>query len=296
MLYDISLRIDYSYAAPVMHARNLLRLLPNDIAGEQTVLSRQLTVDPLPSERRDFPDFFDNTTSCVAWHQPIQSFSLSLALRAERQPPPGQFDLSPPLRALPSEIAAARDLSPAAPHHFTAASRRGPVLPEFTDFARARLRPGMTVLEAVQAIGGALHAEMQFAAGATDVDTPAQDAFAARHGVCQDFSHIMIGCLRGVGIPAGYVSGFLRTYPPPGRPRLAGADAMHAWVRAWAGAEMGWIEYDPTNDQPAGADYVTIGHGRDYDDVAPVRGIVRGIVRGAGGRSTAQSVDVAVVP
>ncbi|WP_286789655.1 transglutaminase-like domain-containing protein, partial [Thioclava sp. UBA3469] len=104
----------------------------------------------------------------------------------------------------------------------------------------------------------------------------------------QDFSHIMISCLRGVGIPAGYVSGFLRTYPPPGQPRLEGADAMHAWVRAWAGAETGWVEFDPTNNQYAGEDYITVGYGRDYDDVPPLRGAMRG----AGGQQSAQAVDV----
>ncbi len=288
MLYDISLRIDYTYAAPALHSRNLLRLLPGDIAGEQQVLSSQLTVDPLPAERRDQPDFFGNMRTTVAWHQPITAFTLSLALRVERFPPPAQFDLSPPLEDLPAELASARDLSPASPHHFTLPSRRAPLDADMTAFARDQLRPGMTVHEAVRAIGSALHAHMQFAAGATDVDTPAAEAFAARHGVCQDFSHIMIACLRGVGIPAGYVSGFLRTYPPPGQPRLVGADAMHAWVRAWEGSRMGWVEFDPTNDQPAGVDHITIGHGRDYDDVAPVRGSVRG----SGSHETSQSVDV----
>ncbi len=101
----------------------------------------------------------------------------------------------------------------------------------------------------------------------------------------------MISALRGVGIPAGYVSGFLRTFPPPGKEKLVGVDAMHAWVRAWTGPEMGWVEFDPTNDQPAGTDYIVIGYGRDYDDIAPVRGAMRG----AGEQDSDQSVDVATV-
>ena len=120
------------------------------------------------------------------------------------------------------------------------------------------------------------------------VDTPLEEAFSLRRGVCQDFTHIQICALRSLGIPAGYVSGFLRTFPPPGQPRLEGADAMHAWVRAWVGKQVGWIEFDPTNDQFAGTDYIIIGHGRDYGDVAPVKGAVRS----AGGHRTQQAVDV----
>jgi transglutaminase-like putative cysteine protease len=129
---------------------------------------------------------------------------------------------------------------------------------------------------------------MTFDAEATTVDTPPREAFARGRGVCQDFTHVMIAGLRGIGIPAGYVSGFLRTFPPPGQPRLEGADAMHAWVRAWVGREMGWIEFDPTNDQAAGVDFVTVAVGRDYDDVAPIRGALRS----AGRAETRQAVDV----
>ena len=145
-----------------------------------------------------------------------------------------------------------------------------------------------TACEAVLAVGRALHAEMRFDAEATEVDTTPREAFDARHGVCQDFTHVMIACLRGIGIPAGYVSGFLRTRPPPGKPRLEGADAMHAWVRAWCGREMGWIAYDPTNAMPEGEDHIVAARGRDYSDVAPVRGVTRS----AGGHETTQAVDV----
>ena len=129
---------------------------------------------------------------------------------------------------------------------------------------------------------------MKFDPKATTVDTPATEAFAKRHGVCQDFSHIMIACLRGIGIPAGYVSGFLRTLPPPGKPRLEGADAMHAWVRAWCGPEAGWIEFDPTNDKLAGEDHIVVAYGRDYSDVSPIKGTMRI----SGGQKSKQAVDV----
>lgn len=288
MLYDVKLRIAYRYQNPSDHSRLMLRLSPNDIPATQTVQSRLLTLDPFPDERRERVDFFGNTTTSVVWHGPVDAITIDLAARFDRRRDPKFLDFSPQVTALGGEIAAQRSLSRAAPQHFTAASRRAGPHPGMTAFARDQLRPGMTALQAYEAIGRALNDHMTFDATATDVATPAAEAFEKRHGVCQDFTHIMISCLRGIGIPSGYVSGFLRTDPPPGQPRLEGADAMHAWVRAWLGVELGWIEYDPTNAQFAGVDYLTIAHGRDYDDVSPVRGVMRG----AGSQVSSQAVDV----
>ncbi len=133
----------------------------------------------------------------------------------------------------------------------------------------------------------ALHRDMKFDAKATTVDTPPAEAFARRIGVCQDFAQVMIAGLRGIGIPSGYVSGFLRTVPPPGKARLEGADAMHAWVRAWCG-DAGWVEFDPTNACLVGPDHVVVGYGRDYGDVAPVAGVLRI----SGKQKSKQAVDV----
>lgn len=288
MLYDITLTIDYSYAAPSDRLRNLLRLVPPDIPGVQQVRQRILHITPAPDERRDLLDFFGNAATSVVWHRPIEAVSLGLRARIERLPAPPVLDLSPPLERLGAEIAGLRGLGPSAPQHFLGASVRVAPLPQITAFARDRLRPGMTTLAAIEAVGRALHRAMRFDAEATTVETTPAEAFAARHGVCQDFAHVMIAALRGIGVPAGYVSGFLRTFPPPGQPRLEGADAMHAWVRAWAGPENGWVEFDPTNDQRAGADYVTVAVGRDYADVAPVLGVMRS----SGGQESRQAVDV----
>lgn len=288
MLYEIRLAIDYDYAAPSDHIRNLVRLLPSDIPGRQRVLSRLLTVEPMPDERREAIDFFGNPTTSVAWHAPIGAVSFQLAAKVERRTAAPSGDLSALLDRLPAEIEAQQSLAPEVPHHFLGASPRVAPMTETTAFARKQLAAGMTAQQAVVAIGRALNRAMTFDAEATTVDTSAREAFAQRRGVCQDFTHIMIAALRGIGIPAGYVSGFLRTFPPPGKPRLEGADAMHAWVRAWVGFEAGWIEFDPTNDQFAGDDYVTIAIGRDYSDVAPVRGVMRT----AGGHETRQAVDV----
>jgi transglutaminase-like putative cysteine protease len=133
-----------------------------------------------------------------------------------------------------------------------------------------------------------IHRDFVYDKKSTDVDTAPLEAFTLRTGVCQDFVHVMIAGLRGAGIPAGYVSGFLRTIPPKGEPRLEGADAMHAWVRVWCGRHDGWIEFDPTNAMLAGPDHITIGYGRDYADISPIVGVLRT----SGGHEAKQSVDV----
>ncbi|WP_149141552.1 transglutaminase family protein [Gemmobacter caeruleus] len=285
MRYDIQLTIDYHYDAPSDHARNILRLLPLE-TPQQTVTARLLTVDPPPDERRDQQDFFGNAMTTVAWHQPVEKISFRLRARAERHPQPVS-DLSAPLADLAADLEQA-GLEPASPLHFLGASPRIPPEAEITAFVRAALPPAPSTRAAVEAIGRALHEVMTYDAEATDVGTTPQAAFALRRGVCQDFAQIMIAGLRALGIPAGYVSGFLRTYPPPGQPRLEGVDAMHAWVAAWCGAAQGWVEYDPTNAQWAGEDYITVAMGRDYADVAPVRGALRS----AGGQDSTQAVDV----
>ncbi|WP_116132134.1 transglutaminase family protein [Tropicimonas sp. IMCC34043] len=288
MLYDVTLTIDHSYAAASDRTRSILRLLPSNIPDQQVVRRRELIVAPRPDERRERVDFFGNAATIVVWHQPIEAVSLHLTALIERHAPEPPFDLSPPLADLRQDLAEVRSLAPSAPHHFAAASPLVAPSPAITDYARTCLAPGMTAMQAVEAIGRALNRDMTFDPDATDVDTTPEEAFANRHGVCQDFTHVMIAALRGIGVPAGYVSGFLRTYPPPGKPRLEGADAMHAWVRAWVGQETGWIEFDPTNDQYAGIDHITVGHGRDYDDVSPVRGALRT----TGGQEASQAVDV----
>jgi transglutaminase-like putative cysteine protease len=140
----------------------------------------------------------------------------------------------------------------------------------------------------VRGISAAIYDYFNFDAEATDVGTTPLEAFEAKHGVCQDISHVTIAALRGLGVPAGYVSGYLRTEPPEGQPRLEGADAMHAWVRAWCGQELGWIELDPTNNIDVVNDHVVVAYGRDYSDVAPVRGAVRS----SGEQGTLHQVDM----
>lgn len=239
--------------------------------------------------RRDFRDFFGNPTSEIVFEQPLTQIEFRCFGRVRVESLETPLDLSCALADLPAEIAGFHSLDPQSPHHFLGDSARITLADEFTDFARDRLGgAGLSVRESVLAICNALYDEFEFDPTATDVRTTPQQAFRNRRGVCQDISHVAIATLRAVGIPAGYVSGFLRTVPPAGQPRLQGADAMHAWVRVWCGPETGWIEFDPTNDIPAGPDHIAVAIGRDYADIAPIKGALRAV----GSHRTFQQVDV----
>lgn len=288
MLYDITAEISYDYQTPSGAGRNLLRLMPATVPGEQRLIAGTLTVEPTPEERLQRTDFFGNEMVEIAFRESHQRAVFRVQARIERTAMPPALDLSPLVERMAAEVAAVHNLGPESPHHYLGPSPRVRLRDEMTDYACDQLLPGMTALAAIQAVGRALHRDMRFDAEATTVDTDPAEAFAKRHGVCQDFTHVMIACLRGIGIPAGYVSGYLRTLPPPGKERLAGADAMHAWVRAWAGIETGWIAFDPTNDAMVGTDHVRVAVGRDYDDVAPLRGVLRT----GGGQTSEQRVDV----
>jgi transglutaminase-like putative cysteine protease len=275
MLYDISLHIAQRYDSPAIGARQVARLVPPTVPGEQEVIAAVLDIDPVPDERRDRRDFFGNGVVELAYRGAQESIEFKMTARVRRFGFEPSLLPSPSITALPAAIAKIRSLAPEAPHHFLPVSPSLPLVPAIAAYAREVLPPDIPALEAVETLGLALNRDLKFDPKATEVSTPVAEAFEARHGVCQDFSHIMIVALRAVGVPAGYVSGFLRTIPPEGKPRLQGADAMHAWVRAWCGPEIGWVEYDPTNAAFAGADHVLIARGRDYSDVSPVKGVLR---------------------
>ncbi|WP_238364064.1 transglutaminase family protein [Mesobacterium pallidum] len=290
MLYDIRLAISYDYDSPAGASRSLLRMLPRGSADQQLLMG-EVSTDPMPSWRRDGVDFFGNATTEVAHDRPLREIEFRFEGRVQRNAPLQGLDLSPPWPALAPEIAAIHSVAPDAPHHFLGASPRLPAAPEIARFCRSVVSEDMTALTATRAVSDALHALFDFNPEATEVTTAPIDAFRARAGVCQDISHVMITGLRSLGIPAGYVSGFLRTEPPKGKPRLEGADAMHAWVTAWCGAETGWMQVDPTNAMDAGLDHVEVALGRDYGDVAPVKGSLRS----SGSHTTTHAVDVVPV-
>jgi transglutaminase-like putative cysteine protease len=288
MLYDVRLALKYDYEAPVQGGRHLIRVTPVSIAGVQRVIAAGLSFDPKPQRKSTFTDFFGNSVTTISYHAPHDHLTIRLTARVQVEDTQPPADLSPNLAALRQEIARTWSVAPDSPHHFLAASPRAPLVPEISAYADSAAAGAASVRAAAMALCLAIHRDFTYDPRATDVETKPDEAFALRKGVCQDFAHVMIAGLRGLGIPAGYVSGFLRTIPPAGKPRLEGADAMHAWVRVWCGQHTGWIEFDPTNAMIAGPDHIGIGHGRDYADISPIRGVLRT----HGSHETTQSVDV----
>lgn len=288
MRYEIILKLDYDYARTVTNARHVLRLMPRNVEGMQRLVAGRLDITPAPAVEDMRFDFFGNAVHGLHYSADHSTIEIALHAHVQRHYHPVSLDLAPSLARLTEELGEWNDLGPDSPLHFLAPSPRIPDAAPFRDFARALLAPGMSTLDAMHAVAAAIHARMTFDGEATEVDTPAIEAFEKGRGVCQDYSHIMIAALRALGIPAGYVSGFLRTIPPPGKERLPGSDAMHAWVRVWCGADVGWREYDPTNALEVADDHVLVGYGRDYADVAPIRGVSRT----AGGQEGRHAVDV----
>jgi transglutaminase-like putative cysteine protease len=291
MLYDISMKISYAYEVGPSGARHVIRVLPLTLTRGQRLIAGTVGVDPQPDERTDYIDFFGNAASSISFRNPHQDLEIRMQARVQVDAVAETADLSPLLSKITGETLASWSLEPDSPHHFLWSSPRLPPNADIAKWARSLVRPAMSIREAADTLCSAIHSEFKYLPGATRVDTPAGDAFKLRKGVCQDFTHVMIVALRALDVPAGYVSGFLRTIPPAGKERLEGADAMHAWVRVWCGPASGWMEWDPTNNMMAGTDHIRVAYGRDYSDVAPVIGILRIY----GGHTTDQAVDVVPV-
>lgn len=286
MLYDIRLHLHYDYAAAAGGGRHQIRVLPSTISGVQRVIAASLSFAPAPNERSDFSDFFGNNVTSIAFRDAHDTLDIRMSARVSVSRPEPGLDVSPDLGRLRQELAAVRSLAPDAPHHFLTASTHAGIDAAITTYARDSIA-GSAAGTAMN-LCNRIHRDFTYDGEATTVRTRASDAFKLKRGVCQDFSHIMIAGLRGLGIPAGYVSGFLRTIPPKGKPRLEGADAMHAWVKVWCGRDAGWQEFDPTNGMRASNDHITVGYGRDYSDVAPIVGVLKT----TGGQVGEQAVDV----
>lgn len=290
MIFSVRLTITHSYDQPAANSRHVIRVLPRTIPGRQNLTTHVLDISPGPDSRTDMPDFFGNAVTRCAHTAPHADMAIKLTSYVDMAPPARWRDLSTDTAQLRKDWEAVAALSADAPIHFLGPTPRLTTDKTITAFALDVFDPNISTVANVIAIGEALHTAMTFDASATTVDTDAAEAFRLKRGVCQDFSHIMILALQALGIPAGYVSGYLRTLPPPGGEKLEGVDAMHAWVRAWGGPKQGWIEYDPTNATLVSTDHIVVGYGRDYADVSPLLGHLRS----SGGQKNAQAVDVAV--
>ncbi len=288
MLYDLSLHMGYIYDVPASGARHILRVMPLSLPNRQRLIAGSVKINPGPDEQSNFTDFFQHPATSILVRDPHERLDIRMQARVQVESQPVGADFSPLLAKLPEEIEDCWSIAPSSPHHFLGGSPRLPETGEITDYARQWKSTKLTTLQIAHAVCAQIHKDFTYDPKATTVDTTPKEAFRLKRGVCQDFSHVMIIALRSLGIPAGYVSGFLRTIPPPGKERLEGADAMHAWVRVWCGETAGWIELDPTNNIPAGTDHIVVAYGRDYSDVAPVIGVLKSY----GNQKAVQAVDV----
>jgi transglutaminase-like putative cysteine protease len=287
MIYDIRQITTYDYAAPVTHARHSLRLLPALREG-QRVHAAALDIEPKPARQSEITDFFGNQTFFIELAEPHAHLRMKLAARVAITPPEGlEPETTAAWELVRDQAFGADDLGRISPVHFLYPSRNVTLDPEIRDYARQSFFQNCPVLAAAADFMNRIKADFTYEIGATNVMTTPAMSFALRRGVCQDFAHIMISGLRGLGIPAAYVSGYLRTIPRPGSQRLEGADAMHAWVLVWCG-EHGWRGLDPTNGLIVSSDHIVLAVGRDYADVAPIDGVVIS----SGGQKLAVSVDV----
>jgi transglutaminase-like putative cysteine protease len=288
VIYDIEHITTYSYEASVAATRCAIRLTPRDSRG-QRVLSSRVEAAPSPDTTRTSLDFFGNRVVEATIREAHARLRISVSARVEveREEPPAP-GLTPGWEAVARAAGAAKTLGRESPVHWLFPSRQAPIHAPVTDYARQSFPPGRPVLEGAEELARRIRADFAYDPSATHVATPVAEAFAARGGVCQDFAHIMIAGLRGLSLPAAYVSGYIRTAPPPGQPRLEGADASHAWVAVWCGEPFGWIHLDPTNAMYADDNHIVVALGRDYADVSPIDGVIVG----AGRQALCVSVDI----
>jgi transglutaminase-like putative cysteine protease len=286
--YDLRHLTRYRYERPVAANTCTLRLLLRSIGG-QSVLESQVDVAPPPAEWNERADIFGNRVVRMRIETPHRELVIKSTARVEvHRPAPPAPGLTPAWETVAREAAAAASLAADSPAFALYASRLVGIFEGATQYARQSFASDRPIYEAAIELNRRIKADFAYDTKATAVTTSPAAAFAKRSGVCQDFAHVMIAGLRGLGLPALYVSGYIRTVPPPGKARLAGADASHAWVSVWCGWEFGWLGLDPTNAIAVGDDHIVIAVGRDYSDVAPVEGVILS----SGGQKLDVAVDV----
>jgi transglutaminase-like putative cysteine protease len=287
MIYDLAHSTTFDYANAVSLSHHTLRLLPRELPGQEC-LESALEITPTPAVIKSHRDYFGNQMTFVTVegsHRRLVVTSRSRVNVASTTPPkPETTPAWEKVRDLcvadePNAALEAREFIYPSPYIKRQA--------EFTAYAQPSFAAGRPVLDTVLDLTNRIHTEFKFDSKATTIATPLDEVMKLRRGVCQDFAQLEIACLRAMGIPARYISGDLETDPPPGKPRLAGADASHAWISFYCPGK-GWIDVDPTNNIMPSNRHITVAWGRDYSDVSPIRGVLLG----SGEHSLKVAVDV----
>ncbi len=291
MRYRIRHITTCTYTAEIQHAQHTLHLNPRALP-RQTFTKNEITIEPRAARLVEHTDYFGNPITYLALETPHKKVLVQVDFEVEVTPAPSiALDQTPAWETIRDTIKAPYDNLAKDSNLFAFASTMIPPLPGLAEYAQVSFTPGRPIAGAAFDLISRIHREFTFDPVATTIATPLADVLANKHGVCQDFAHLAIGCLRGLGLAARYVSGYLRTIPPAGKPRLIGADASHAWLSVWCGGDL-WLDLDPTNGTLGSTDMVTLAWGRDYDDVSPMRGVLIG----GGDQTLKVAVDVEPLP
>lgn len=284
MLLHVVHETRYRYTPAVVNAHHVVHLKPASRNG-QSLLRYDLRISPAPVQLCDTVDVYGNTRSYFSLQSAHESLTVvadSVVSTSALNPLQSEASLSTSRAASPSWEQVREQFRYRAGAAYDSASEflfASPYVPRddaFVEFARPSFLPGRPLPEAARDLMERIHDTMTYESESTEVNTPALEALKQGKGVCQDFAHIMVACCRAMGLPARYVSGYLLTSPPPGRPRLVGSDASHAWASVYCPGLGTWLDFDPTNNRAPGEDYVTLATGRDFLDVSPMRGVIRG--------------------
>jgi len=291
MRYRVRHLTRYQYAAPVSLCHDLAHLRPRDLPGQRCI-STQVRVLPLPAVHQQHEDLFGNRVDYIGIQQSHRELTVESLSEVELL---GRT-LPDPAQDMPWEQARdwTRSGSDSLALDIRLVQLDSPAITpgaEIIEYGGASFAPGRHLLEAVADLMARIHQDFAYDPHFTTVATPLGDVLAHRRGVCQDFAHLAIACLRGQGLPARYVSGYLETLPPPGQDKLQGSDASHAWFGVYLPA-WGWVDFDPTNNQIPMDQHITLAVGRDFSDVAPLKGVVYG----GGDHSLQVAVDVERLP
>jgi transglutaminase-like putative cysteine protease len=287
MKHRVSHVTRYAYAGPVSLCHSVAHLKPRPMP-HQRVINASLRVTPWPSVTREHQDFFGNRVSYFSLQQSHSMLEISAISEVEVEVPQVPApDADPPWESAREQLRAGTDADHLAARAFALPSPAIPPVSEAVEFAQSSFAPGRPLIEAARDLMQRIDDEFEYDPSFTTVATPISEVLEHRRGVCQDFAHLGIAALRGLGLAARYVSGYLETLPPPDKPKLRGADASHAWFAIFVPGH-GWIDFDPTNNCLIGEQHITTAIGRDYQDVTPVRGVFYG----GGEHELKVSVDV----